>query len=123
MRNAVIVFTLFLATGVGLGCSARDTDGSEGFLANSGAVPSRGPLTLLHLQKSSNLSLLIYQQRKWQLRRHPGGGPIRKKIQWKNSRSRFLVDGPHRADRSSSNGVSARVLLLDPTVPLLRMPT
>src|SRR5262245_61528339 len=80
-------------------------------------------LTLLHLQKSSNLSWLMYQQRKWQLRPHRGGAPIRKKIPWKNSWKNFLVNGPHREDRSSSNGVSARVLLLVPTVPLLRMPT
>ncbi len=42
MRNAVIVFTLFLITGIGFGCSGRNTDGSEGFLAKSDSAPSRG---------------------------------------------------------------------------------
>src|SRR5262245_3510453 len=51
MRNAVIVFTLFLITGIGLGCSSRNTDGSEGFLAKSGAAPSRGSPDFVTLAK------------------------------------------------------------------------
>jgi serine protease Do len=42
MRNAVIVFTLFLITGIGFGCSGRKIDGSEGLLAKSDSAPSRG---------------------------------------------------------------------------------
>jgi serine protease Do len=42
MGNAVVVFTLFLITGIGFGCSGRKTDGSEGFLAKSDSAPSRG---------------------------------------------------------------------------------
>ena len=41
MRNAIIICMLFLVTGIGLGCSGRNTDDSEGFLAKSGAAPSR----------------------------------------------------------------------------------
>ena len=51
MRNAIIICMLFLITGIGLGCSGRDTDGSEGFLANSGAVPSRGSPDFVTLAK------------------------------------------------------------------------
>src|SRR5215475_12257667 len=51
MRNAVIVFTLVLITGIGLGCSSRNTDGSEGFLAKSGAAPSRGSPDFVTLAK------------------------------------------------------------------------
>src|SRR5262245_51640047 len=48
MRNTVI-FTLFLVTGIGLGCSGRNTDGSERFLA--GAAPSRGSPDFVTLAK------------------------------------------------------------------------
>ena len=41
MRNTVI-FTLFLITGIGLGCSGRNTDHSAGFFANSGAATVEG---------------------------------------------------------------------------------
>ena len=50
MRNSVI-FALFLVTGIGLGCSGRNTDDSEGFLANSGAAPSRGSPDFVTLAK------------------------------------------------------------------------
>jgi serine protease Do len=50
MRNAVI-FTLFLITGIGLGCSGRNTDHSAGFFANSGAAPSRGSPDFVTLAK------------------------------------------------------------------------
>jgi serine protease Do len=39
MRNAIIIFMLFLLTGIGFGCSGGKTDGSERFWAGSG--PSR----------------------------------------------------------------------------------
>ena len=51
MRNAVIGFTLFLITGIGLGCSGRNTDDSGGFLAKSGAAPSRGSPDFVTLAK------------------------------------------------------------------------
>jgi serine protease Do len=41
MRNAVIVFMLFLITGIGFGCSGRKPDDSEGFLAKRGSGASR----------------------------------------------------------------------------------
>jgi serine protease Do len=49
MRNTVI-FTLFLIAGSGIGCSGRNTD-SGGFLANSGAAPSRGSPDFVTLAK------------------------------------------------------------------------
>ena len=123
MRNAVIVFTLFLVQGLGLAVPVEKQMVLKGFWQRVIRHRRGNHLTLLRLQENSNLSWLMYQQRKWQLGRHPRGGPIPKKIPWKNSWSGFLVNGLHRAVRSGSNGVSARVLLLDPTVPLLRMPT
>jgi serine protease Do len=51
MRNAVIGFTLFLIIGIGLGCSGRNTDDVEGFLAKSGAAPSRNPPDFVTLTK------------------------------------------------------------------------
>lgn len=51
MRNANVICMLVLITGIGLGCSARDTDGSEGFVANSGAVASRGSPDFVTLAK------------------------------------------------------------------------
>ena len=51
MRNAVIVFTLFLVTGIGLGCSGRKTDDAEGFLAKRGAAPSRNSPDFVTLAK------------------------------------------------------------------------
>jgi serine protease Do len=41
MRNGIVVFMLFLITGIGFGCSGRKTDDSGGFLAKSDAAPSR----------------------------------------------------------------------------------
>src|SRR5262245_42099747 len=49
MRTTVI-FTLFLITGIGIGCSGRNTD-SGGFFANSGAAPSRGSPDFVTLAK------------------------------------------------------------------------
>jgi len=51
MRNTVI-FTLFLITGIGLGCSGRNTDDSGRFFANnSGTAPSRGSPDFVTLAK------------------------------------------------------------------------
>src|SRR5215510_2620188 len=50
MRNTVI-FTLFLVTGIGLGCSGRNTDDSGRFFANSGTAPSRGSPDFVTLAK------------------------------------------------------------------------
>jgi serine protease Do len=50
MRNTVI-FTLFLITGIGLGCSGRNTHDSGGFFANSGVAPSRGSPDFVTLAK------------------------------------------------------------------------
>ena len=47
----LIGFTLFLITGIGLGCSGRNTDDAEGFLAKSGAAPSRNPPDFVTLAK------------------------------------------------------------------------
>jgi serine protease Do len=41
MRNAIIVFMLFLLTSIGFGCSGRKTDDAGGFLAKSDAAASR----------------------------------------------------------------------------------
>ena len=122
MRNAVIGFTLCLITGIGLGCSGRNTDDVEGFLAKSGAASSRNSPDFVTLAKKLQPIVVNVSTTQMAAGPAPGGGPIRKKIPPKSSWSGFLVNGPHRADRSS-NGISARVLLLDPTVPLLRMPT
>jgi hypothetical protein len=51
MRNAIILCMLFLLTGIGFGCSARETDDSGGFLAKTGAVPSRGSPDFVTLAK------------------------------------------------------------------------
>ena len=51
MRNAIVVFMLFLITGIGFGCSGRKTDGSEGFLAKSGSAPSRSSPDFVTLAK------------------------------------------------------------------------
>lgn len=51
MRNAVIGFTLCLITGIGLGCSGRNTDDVEGFLAKSGAASSRNSPDFVTLAK------------------------------------------------------------------------
>jgi len=42
MRNAVVVFALFLITGIGPGCTGRNTDDSGGVFVNSSVAPSRG---------------------------------------------------------------------------------
>jgi serine protease Do len=42
MRNTILICMLFLATGIGFGCSGRGTDGSERFFAKSSSLPSRG---------------------------------------------------------------------------------
>jgi serine protease Do len=41
MRNAIIVFMLFLLTGIGFGCAGRKTDDAGGFLAKNEAAASR----------------------------------------------------------------------------------
>src|SRR6266478_1262347 len=51
MRNAIIFCMLFLLAGIGFGCSGRETDDSGGFLAKSGAVPSRSAPDFVTLAK------------------------------------------------------------------------
>jgi len=51
MRNAIIVFMLFLITGIGFGCSGRKTDDSGAFSAKSGAAPSRSSPDFVTLAK------------------------------------------------------------------------
>src|SRR5215510_14495052 len=121
MRNGVIVFMLFFITSIGgLSCSGRNTDDSKGFLAKSDAASSRNPPDFVTLAKK--LQPIVVNVSTTQIAAGPPPGcPIQEKIPWKKSWKNFLVNGPHRTE-CSSNGVSARVLLLDPTVPSLRMP-
>jgi serine protease Do len=58
MRNAIIVFMLFLLTGIGFGCSGRKTDGSEGFLAKSGSAPSKSSPDFVTLAKKLQPSVV-----------------------------------------------------------------
>ena len=51
MHNAIIICVLFLVTGIGFGCSGRNTDDAEGFLAKSGAAPSRNSPDFVTLAK------------------------------------------------------------------------
>ena len=51
MRDAIIFCMLFLLTGIGFGCSGRKTDVSGGFLAKSGAAPSRSSPDFVTLAK------------------------------------------------------------------------
>jgi serine protease Do len=72
MRNAVIVFMLFLTTGIGFGCSGRKTDGSEGFLAKRGSRASRGSPDFVTLAKK--LQPIVVNISTMQVAAGPGPG-------------------------------------------------
>jgi hypothetical protein len=80
MRATIVFCMPFLLTGIGFGCSGRNTDDFGGFLQRVVQRRRGAYLTLLRLQKSSSLSSSTYPQRKQHVSWPPGLRPIRKKI-------------------------------------------
>lgn len=72
MRNTIILFMLFLITGIGFGCSGRQTDDSGGFLAKSGVAPSRSSPDFVTLAKK--LQPIVVNVSTTQITRGPAPG-------------------------------------------------
>ena len=109
MRNAVIVFTLFLVTGVGFGCSGRKTDGSEGFLAKSDSPPSRGSPDFVTLAKKLQPIVVNVSTTQMAARPAPRGRPNPEEDPMEEFMERFFGQRPpsgssERQQRSLGSG-------------------